>query len=62
MITGAAGGIGSVLVDRFVDNGDTVATDVSSDALDQLRGRAGAELITAAADGSGLLQARRRRA
>ncbi|CAA9457282.1 MAG: hypothetical protein AVDCRST_MAG58-1681 [uncultured Rubrobacteraceae bacterium] len=45
-----------------MDNGDTVATDVSSDALDQLRGRAGAELITAAADGSGLLQARRRRA
>lgn len=53
LITGAAGGVGAYLVERFLANGDTViATDVSSAALEQLRNRigAGAELITAAAD------------
>jgi NAD(P)-dependent dehydrogenase (short-subunit alcohol dehydrogenase family) len=40
VITGAAGGIGSELVDRFLANGDTVvATDVSQQALDGWRSR-----------------------
>jgi NAD(P)-dependent dehydrogenase (short-subunit alcohol dehydrogenase family) len=40
IITGAAGGIGSELVDRFLSNGDTViATDVSDSALGQWRTR-----------------------
>ena len=53
VITGAAGGIGALLVERFLANGDTVlATDVGSDALERLRGTFGedAKLITAAAD------------
>lgn len=53
VITGAAGGIGAVLVKRFVANGDTVlATDTNDDALDRLRRDvgAGAELVTHAAD------------
>ena len=52
-ITGAAGGVGALLVERFLANGDTVlATDLSSDALERLRGGTGddAKLITAAAD------------
>jgi NAD(P)-dependent dehydrogenase (short-subunit alcohol dehydrogenase family) len=52
-ITGAAGGIGTALVDRFLTNGDTVvATDISQDALDTWRDRwdSGAALVTAAAD------------
>jgi NAD(P)-dependent dehydrogenase (short-subunit alcohol dehydrogenase family) len=37
VITGAAGGIGSVLVDRFLANGDTViATDATKERLGQL--------------------------
>jgi NAD(P)-dependent dehydrogenase (short-subunit alcohol dehydrogenase family) len=54
LITGAAGGIGSLLVERFLANGDTViATDLSDDALDRLRaGLTGSpeRVITAAAD------------
>ncbi|MBC8091580.1 MAG: NAD-dependent epimerase/dehydratase family protein, partial [Pseudonocardia sp.] len=35
LITGAAGGVGSVLVDRFLANGDTViATDTGPEVLD----------------------------
>lgn len=51
-ITGAAGGIGALLVERFLANGDTVfATDVSTEALSRLDALPGAEhLITAAAD------------
>ena len=34
LITGAAGGVGAKLVERFLANGDTViGTDVSADAL-----------------------------
>ena len=53
IITGAAGGVGSVLVKRFLDNGDAVlATDTSQEALDAWRTRfdAGATLSTFAAD------------
>jgi NAD(P)-dependent dehydrogenase (short-subunit alcohol dehydrogenase family) len=36
LVTGAAGGIGALLVERFLGNGDTVlATDLSSDMLAQ---------------------------
>ena len=53
VITGAAGGIGSALVQRFLTNGDTVvATDTSEDALEAIRrdNDAGSQLITGAAD------------
>ena len=53
VITGAAGVVGALLVERFLANGDTVlATDLSSDALERLRGGTGddAKLITTAAD------------
>lgn len=53
VITGAAGGVGSVLVNRFLANGDTViASDASQMALDEWRtGHADdAELLTVAAD------------
>lgn len=40
VITGAAGGIGSEIVDRFLANGDTVvASDLSQDQLDEWRVR-----------------------
>ena len=40
VVTGAAGGIGSEIVDRFLTNGDTVvATDLSQAALDDWRAR-----------------------
>ena len=53
IISGAAGGVGTVLVDRFLRNGDTVlATDAREDALEKWRARwdADAQLLTAAAD------------
>lgn len=53
VITGAAGGVGSVLVDRFLANGDTViATDTNQDVLDTWRERRAtdARLFTVAAD------------
>jgi len=53
VVTGAAGGIGSLLVARFLANGDTViATDQQEEALQELRGRqkAAAGLVTVAAD------------
>lgn len=53
LITGAAGGIGSVLVDRFLGHGDTViATDADQHVLDTWRERwpADADLSTVAAD------------
>ncbi len=53
LITGAAGGVGSVLVDRFLANQDTVvATDTSSEILEKWRVRwpQDAKLVTAAAD------------
>lgn len=53
LVTGAAGGIGSVLVDRFLSDGDTViATDTSQDNLDGWRERwpAEARLSVIAAD------------
>lgn len=53
VITGATGGMGSVLVERFLDNGDTVvATDLERDALEALRAKldAGARLVIAKAD------------
>jgi NAD(P)-dependent dehydrogenase (short-subunit alcohol dehydrogenase family) len=52
VITGAAGGMGSVLVPRFLMNGDTVvATDIKSAPLEELRERHSAgELITTAGD------------
>jgi NAD(P)-dependent dehydrogenase (short-subunit alcohol dehydrogenase family) len=53
LITGAAGGVGSVLVDRFLANGDTViATDTNQDVLDTWRERwaVDARLSTVAAD------------
>jgi NAD(P)-dependent dehydrogenase (short-subunit alcohol dehydrogenase family) len=55
LITGAAGGIGTVLVERFLANGDyVVGTDVAEAALGALRERldAGAALHTVAADQS----------
>jgi NAD(P)-dependent dehydrogenase (short-subunit alcohol dehydrogenase family) len=40
VVTGAAGGIGSEIVDRFLANGDTVvATDISQETLDTWRTR-----------------------
>lgn len=53
LVTGASGGIGSLLVDRFLANGDNVlATDLSKDRLDEWRTRFGEEarLSTVAAD------------
>jgi NAD(P)-dependent dehydrogenase (short-subunit alcohol dehydrogenase family) len=53
LITGAAGGVGAYLVERFLANGDTVvATDVSADALHALKEKldAGDSLVTSAAD------------
>lgn len=53
VITGAAGAVGSVLVDRFLANGDTViATDADPAVLARWRERfdADADLITGAAD------------
>jgi NAD(P)-dependent dehydrogenase (short-subunit alcohol dehydrogenase family) len=57
IITGAAGGVGSELVDRFLSNGDTViATDVNDSALEQWRtrwdtdGQTNPRLIATAAD------------
>jgi 3-oxoacyl-[acyl-carrier protein] reductase len=53
VITGAAGGIGSVLVDRFLANNDTViATDAMKEGLETLSSsrNAGVKLITAPAD------------
>ena len=53
VVTGAAGGMGSVLVRRFLDNGDTVvASDLDRDALEALRAEldAGAKLVVAEAD------------
>ncbi|MFQ1002351.1 SDR family NAD(P)-dependent oxidoreductase [Modestobacter sp. SSW1-42] len=53
LITGAAGGVGAALVERFLDNGDTVlATDISADALAALQKdlSAGTSLVTLAAD------------
>lgn len=53
VITGAAGGVGSVLVKRFLDNGDTVvATDANPDVLEQWRGRweVDAKLVTVPGD------------
>lgn len=52
-ITGAAGGVGALLVERFLANGDTVlATNVSEEALGLLQelDRGTGRLITAAAD------------
>jgi NAD(P)-dependent dehydrogenase (short-subunit alcohol dehydrogenase family) len=44
VITGAAGGMGSVLVHRFLMNGDTViATDIKSAPLEELRERHNAD-------------------
>jgi 3-oxoacyl-[acyl-carrier protein] reductase len=51
VITGAAGGVGAALVERFLRNGDRViATDLSAEALDKLRADLGAgkELTTIA--------------
>lgn len=56
VITGAAGGIGAVLVARFLANGDTVvATDLSEQALERLSDGfdRDAALVTVAADISG---------
>jgi NAD(P)-dependent dehydrogenase (short-subunit alcohol dehydrogenase family) len=53
VITGAGGGIGALLVERFLRNGDTVlGTDSSDAALQRLRGSISddAALITEAAD------------
>jgi NAD(P)-dependent dehydrogenase (short-subunit alcohol dehydrogenase family) len=53
VITGAAGGIGAPLVERFLRNGDTViATDTSETALEQLTTQPEheARLLTLAAD------------
>jgi 3-oxoacyl-[acyl-carrier protein] reductase len=53
VITGATGGMGSVLVGRFLDNGDTVvAADLERDALEALRAKldAGTGPVIAAAD------------
>jgi NAD(P)-dependent dehydrogenase (short-subunit alcohol dehydrogenase family) len=53
LITGAAGGVGSVLVERFLANGDTIiATDAREDTLTSWRQRfdADAKLSIIAAD------------
>jgi NAD(P)-dependent dehydrogenase (short-subunit alcohol dehydrogenase family) len=53
VITSAAGGLGSVLVDRFLANGDTVlATDATKEHLEQLVSsrNAGQRLVTFPAD------------
>jgi len=55
LITGAAGGVGTQLVARFLENGDTVvATDTGDEALATLRAglhpEPGARLVTFAAD------------
>ena len=53
VITGAAGGMGALITQRFLANGDTVlATDVSEEALDRLAADAAApgRLLTRAAD------------
>jgi NAD(P)-dependent dehydrogenase (short-subunit alcohol dehydrogenase family) len=53
VITGAAGGIGSLIVERFLANNDTVlATDSSDETLDRLRSRVDdhPKLLTRAAD------------
>ncbi len=40
LITGAAGGVGTVLVERFLANGDTViATDTRQETLDGWRSK-----------------------
>jgi NAD(P)-dependent dehydrogenase (short-subunit alcohol dehydrogenase family) len=53
LITGAAGGMGALIVERFLANGDSViATDTSDEALAQLAAKssAGDRLKTLAAD------------
>jgi 3-oxoacyl-[acyl-carrier protein] reductase len=52
VITGAAGGVGALIVQRFLANGDiVVATDISTEALGKLAGRFNSErLFTATAD------------
>jgi 3-oxoacyl-[acyl-carrier protein] reductase len=53
VITGAAGGVGAVLVDRFLANGDSVlATDINEAALQRLRDGVGASdrLVTSVAN------------
>jgi NAD(P)-dependent dehydrogenase (short-subunit alcohol dehydrogenase family) len=53
VITGAVGGIGALLVERFLANGDTVlATDMGDEALERLRGQVDkhSKLLTRAAD------------
>lgn len=53
VITGAAGGVGSVLVERFLKNGDSVvASDADPRVLEQWRSRwdADAKLVTTAGD------------
>ena len=52
VVTGAAGGMGSVLVDRFLMNGDTViATDIKSVPLEELLERHNSDaLITTVGD------------
>jgi NAD(P)-dependent dehydrogenase (short-subunit alcohol dehydrogenase family) len=42
VITGAAGGMGSVLVDRFLANGDTIVATDRDAALEILRAKVGA--------------------
>jgi NAD(P)-dependent dehydrogenase (short-subunit alcohol dehydrogenase family) len=71
VVTGAGGGIGAVIAQRFLDNGDlVVATDTSREALDRLAERTGAgdRLLTLEADisdeasCSGVSEAARKRA
>jgi 3-oxoacyl-[acyl-carrier protein] reductase len=53
VITGAAGGVGTVLVDRFIRNGDLViAVDATSDGLERLRAqyRSDARITTVVGD------------
>ena len=53
VITGAAGGVGALLVERFLANSDTVvATDNNDASLERMRGDIGAthKLITTVAD------------
>lgn len=53
VVTGAGGGIGAVIAQRFLDNGDiVVATDTSREALDRLAEGTGAgdRLLTLEAD------------
>jgi 3-oxoacyl-[acyl-carrier protein] reductase len=53
IITGAAGGVGTVLVDRFIRNGDQViAVDATSDGLERLRAqyRSDARITTVVGD------------